>query len=245
MPAETALYPPVKAFLERHGFTVKAEVRGCDLLAVRAGEPPLVVIGELKLGLSMELILQAVDRLALADEVWLAVPLTRRGRDQDARAHKLCRRLGLGLLTVNLRTGHVAAICEPAPYQPRPNLRRRALLLREFHRRQGDPNEGGATRRKLMTAYRQQALACAAAMLAEPRRPRDLRPQAPDAAAILARNVYGWFTRESRGLYALTETGRSEAMAWLAQSAPAPLPCLPPTQGTADDLPGADRRDIA
>jgi hypothetical protein len=218
--AETALYPPVKAFLERLGYTVKGEVRGCDLVALGPGEPPLVVIGELKLGLSMELILQAVDRLALADDVWLAVPLTRRGRDQDARARKLCRLLGLGLLTVNLRTGHVVPVCEPAPFQPRPNLRRRGLLLREFTRRAGDPNEGGANRRKLMTAYRQQALAIATAMLEAPRRPRDLRPDAPDAATILARNVYGWFARESRGIYALTDAGRSEASAWLAQASP-------------------------
>lgn len=218
MTAETALYPPVKAFLEHHGFTVKGEIRGCDVVAVRAGEPPLVVIGELKLGLSLELILQAVARLAVADEVYIAVPLTRRGRDQDARAHKLCRRLGLGLLTVNLATGHVSAICEPEPYRPRINLRRRGLMLREFQRRQGDPMQGGAAMRQpLMTAYRQQALACAAALRQGPARPRDLRQATPDAATILARNPYGWFIRLSRGVYGLTEAGAAAASAWLAQ----------------------------
>lgn len=215
--AEVDLYAPVKAFLERRGFSVKGELRGCDVVGLRAehDEGPLLVIGELKLGLSLELILQAVDRLALADEVYLAVPLTRRGRDQDGRAHKLCRRLGLGLLTVNLKTGYVAAICEPAPYQPRIHLRKRGLLLREFGRRQGDTTPGGG-RGKVMTAYRQQALACAAAMMEGSQRPRDLRAQAPEAAGILARNVYGWFVRESRGVYALTEAGRREAAVWLA-----------------------------
>ena len=42
---ETALYVPVKRFLEGLGFDVKGEICGCDLVALRADEPPLVVIG--------------------------------------------------------------------------------------------------------------------------------------------------------------------------------------------------------
>jgi hypothetical protein len=71
---QTALHPPVKAFLEAQGFTVKGEIRGCNLVAIRPGAPDLSVIGAFKLGLSMDLLLQAADRLAIADEVWLAVP---------------------------------------------------------------------------------------------------------------------------------------------------------------------------
>jgi hypothetical protein len=125
--SEESLYRPVKAFLERLGFAVKGEIRGCDLVAVRDGEPPLVVIGELKLGFSLELVLQAVDRMALADEVWLAVPATRRGRDRDRRALKLCKLLGLGLLAVNPARDAVDILVEPAPYQPAANRRRRVL----------------------------------------------------------------------------------------------------------------------
>ena len=46
---ETALYLPVKRFLEKLGFTVKGEIGGCDLVALSGDEPPIVVIGELKL----------------------------------------------------------------------------------------------------------------------------------------------------------------------------------------------------
>ena len=46
---ETTLYAPVKRYLEAHGFTVKGEVCGCDLVALRGEEPPIVVVGELKL----------------------------------------------------------------------------------------------------------------------------------------------------------------------------------------------------
>ena len=59
-----------------------------------------------------------------------------------------------------------------------------------------------------MTAYRQRALACAAALAHGPRRPRDLKASIPDAPGILHGNVYGWFARVERGLYNLTESGR-------------------------------------
>ena len=59
---ETALYLPVKRFLEKLGFTVKGEVGGCDLVALSGDDPPIVVIGELKLSFNLELVLQAVDR---------------------------------------------------------------------------------------------------------------------------------------------------------------------------------------
>ena len=77
---ETSLYEPVKAFLEELGFAVKGEVCGCDIVGVRPGEPPMVVITELKMTLTLELVLQGVERLCAADEVWLAVLATRRGR---------------------------------------------------------------------------------------------------------------------------------------------------------------------
>ena len=45
--AETSLYGPVKRYLETLGFIVKGEVCGCDLVALRGDEPPMVVVGEL------------------------------------------------------------------------------------------------------------------------------------------------------------------------------------------------------
>jgi hypothetical protein len=45
-------------FLENLGFEVKGEVCGCDLVALRADEPPVVVIGELKLTFNLDLVLQ-------------------------------------------------------------------------------------------------------------------------------------------------------------------------------------------
>jgi len=207
---ESALYPPIKRFLEAQGFTVKGEIGGCDIVAVKDGEPPLLVVTELKLTFTLELVLQGVDRAACCDEVWLAVRASKgRGRESDARVKKLCRMLGFGLLLV-AATGRVDVLVEPVAWKPRANAKRRAGLIREHGRRVGDPTLGGSsTRAPRMTAYRQQALVCAEALLPGPAKPKDLRAQAPDAAAILQSNYYGWFERVARGVYKLTDAGRA------------------------------------
>ena len=225
--AETALYPAVKRFLEAAGFAVKGEVCGCDIVAVRDGEPPLLAIVEMKRGLSLDLVLQAVDRLRPADEVWLAVPLTRRGRDRDKRVRRLCRLIGLGLLAVDAAHDRVEVLAEPGPYRPRPDQKRRGRLLAEHARRHGDPSPGGSTRQPIMTAYRQRALACAAGLRAGRDRPRDLRAAAPDAGQILLRNVYGWFERAAPGHYRLTPLGEAALLRWPTPTSEA-TPARPP-----------------
>src|SRR5436305_2468817 len=119
---ETALYRPVKAFLEAQGFEVKGEVCGCDLVAYRADEPPIIV--ELKLRFNMALLLQGIDRLRVSERVYLAVPRSpyrSRGLSPEAPpVRRLCRRLGLGLMLVGRRGDSVAILEEPGPYRPRP-----------------------------------------------------------------------------------------------------------------------------
>jgi hypothetical protein len=210
---ETSLYPPVKRFLEKLGFAVKGEICGCDVVAVKGDEPPLVVITELKLSFTLELVLQGVDRSAACDEVWLAVQSSTRGRENDGRARKLCRLLGFGLLGVTKR-GRVDILVEPRPWRPRRDARRRSQLLDEHRRRQGDPVRGGGNRAPIMTAYRQQALACAAALTDGPRRVREIKDAVPDAPKILLHNVYGWFVRVERGIYGLAEPGKAALIRW-------------------------------
>jgi hypothetical protein len=215
---ETALYLPVKRFLEKLGFTVKGEVGGCDLVALSDDDPPVVVIGELKLTFNLELILQAVDRAGACDEVWLAAKLSARGkgRESDARYRNLCRRLGFGMLAVT-NTGDVEVIVTPPTTAPRRDNKKRSRLVSEHRRRKGDPAMGGSTRAPIMTAYRQQALACASALSAGPRRVKDLRVEIPDAGKILIDNVYGWFDRAERGIYVLTDAGRAALKRWPQQ----------------------------
>ncbi len=224
---EAALYSPVKKFLERQGYEVKGEVRGCDLVARRGDEPPVIV--ELKLRFNLPLVLQGVDRLALTERVYLAVPRPeRRARGwplspERPEIRKLCRRLGLGLILVGLARKTVEILEEPVPYRPRQAKSRVLRLLDEFSRRIGDANIGGAVGVPVVTAYRQDALRCARVLsLYGPMRLAALRTVAgvPGAAGILQRNVYGWFDRIERGIYRLTPEG-DQALSRFAEAIPA------------------------
>ena len=214
---ETELYLPVKRYLEKLGFAVKGEIGGCDLVALSGDDPPIVIVGELKLSFNLELILQAVDRAPACDEVWLAARFSQRGkgRESDARYRNLCRRLGFGMLAVT-KSGEVEVLVSPTS-SPRRDPKKRSRLVAEHRRRQGDPALGGSTRAPIMTAYRQQALACASALSGGPRRVKDLRAEIPDAGKILLHNVYGWFDRAERGIYVLTDAGRAALKRWPQQ----------------------------
>jgi hypothetical protein len=227
---EAALYSPVKQFLERQGYEVKGEVRGCDLVARRGSEPPVIV--ELKLRFNLPLVLQGIDRLAMTERVYLAVPRPERHArggplaPERPEIRKLCRRLGLGLMVVGLTRKTVEILEEPVPYRPRQAKSRALRLLDEFARRIGDANVGGAVGVPLVTAYRQDALRCARALaLGGPMRVGALRSAAdvPRAARILQRNVYGWFDRIERGTYRLTPQG-DQALSRFAEV----IPAIPP-----------------
>ncbi len=215
---EADLYPAVKALLESQGYEVKGEVQDCDVVAVRGKEPPVIV--ELKLNLNLTLVMQAVERLALSDKVYIAVPMTCTilGKPYK-RLKKTLRMLGLGLISVEpASTGHAEVLFDPQKYQPRKSKQKQGRLLGEFEHRVGDPNAGGSDRRRgLMTAYRQRAIRIAtylsdhgetkAALVA-----REL--DEPKARDILYRDVYGWFDAHGAGMYTLSPRGSEELGQW-------------------------------
>lgn len=207
MTREADLYPPVKAYLQRQGYEVKGEVGAADVVA-RRGED--VVVVELKLGFSLALFHQGIERLAVTDLVYVAVPSGGKAKALKANV-KLARRVGLGVMTVRLRDGHVEVLADPGPYAPRKSRKKATRLLRAFDRLQGDPNAGGATRHGLVTGYRQDALRCARFLVVHgPSRGAKVKEWAevPDATRIMADDHYGWFCRVSRGVYDLTDAGR-------------------------------------
>ena len=207
---ETDLYPPVKAFLEGQGYVVKSEVGAADVVAVRGDDAPVIV--ELKLGFSLTLVHQCVARLSVSDDVYMAV-----ARGQGKRFLKsvkemtrLCRRLGLGLITVRVSDGLVQVHCDPGPYAPRKNAKRQGLLLREFAARAGDPNAGGQTRAGLVTAYRQDALKLALYLYeAGTSKGADVSKHTgvSRATRVMRDNYYGWFEKIETGVYGLTPQG--------------------------------------
>lgn len=208
---EADLYAPVKAYLTRQGYDVKGEVGAVDVVARRGKEDPLVV--ELKLGFSLTLFHQGIDRLSVTDLVYIAVP--HKPGKPFARALKdnvaLARRIGLGVMVVRLRDGHVEVLADPVPYAPRKSKKKKTRLLRAFDRLQGDPNAGGATRHGLVTGYRQDAVKCARFLAVHgPSKGAKIKEWAevPSATRIMADDHYAWFERVSRGVYGLTDKGR-------------------------------------
>ena len=207
---ETDLYPPVKAFLEGQGYVVKSEVGAADVVAVRGAEPPVIV--ELKLAFSLVLFHQGVARLSVSDDVYLAV--AHKPGKRFAKSVKenvsLARRLGLGMMVVRLSDGLVTVHCDPGPYAPRKSKKRSGQLLREFARRQGDPNDGGQTRQGLVTAYRQDAMKLAIFLFEiGASKGADVARETGvvHATRMMRDDHYGWFEKVEKGVYGLSPKG--------------------------------------
>lgn len=217
---ETDLYPPLKRFLEAQGYAVKSEIGSCDVVAVRGEETPLVV--ELKLTFNIDVVLQAVDRVALTPKVYIGTPENNTmAKKRQRHLKKLLRMLGLGWLQIapERKAGAVSVLLDPGAYRPRQSKPRRERLLGEFALRVGDPNQGGATRKRgIVTAYRQRAVAIASHLQHGGPATAKVLSQAlgdPQVHRIVYKNVYGWFERISRGVYGLSPRGEQELPQWL------------------------------
>lgn len=209
--AETELYAPVKAWLEARGFEVKAEVGAADVVAMKDGEEPVII--ELKTSFSLVLLQQAVARQAVTDAVYVAVPRWkgRAGWKAFSGNIGLCKRLGLGVLSVRLKDGAVEVHCDPVPFQPRKSKVRKARLLKAFSRLEGDPNTGGMRGEKV-TVYRQDAEKCAVFLNENgASRGRDVvkGTGVEKATTMMRDNHYGWFEKVDKGVYMLSEAGAS------------------------------------
>jgi len=206
---ETVLYAPIKSWLEARGYEVKAEVGAADVVAMREAAEPVII--ELKLQFSLTLLQQAVARQSVTDAVYVAVPRWK-GR-AGYKAFKsnvgLCRRLGLGVLSVRLDDGAVDVHADPVPFQPKKSKLRKDRLLSAFAKLEGDPNVGGM-RGARVTVYRQDAMKCAAFLEANgASRGRDVvaGTGVTRATAVMRDNHYGWFEKVSVGVYMLSEAG--------------------------------------
>lgn len=209
---ESDLYAPVKRHLEALGYTVRGEVGKCDIVGV-SGDTMVAV--ELKLTFGLAVLYQALQRLPSVDLVYVAVAVSagRKARGNwDAQvpdASRLCRMLGVGLLSV--RDGNIISHADPSPYQPRKQPKHRARLLSEFVRRTGDHNLGGTTKRPRVTAYREEALDCASLLASQGAMKAAAVRDATGvlkASNILRDDVYGWFEKVDRGTYAIAPAGR-------------------------------------
>ena len=208
---ETDLYEPIRAFLAEEGYQVQAEVKSCDIAAVKDGR---LVVVELKKAFNLKLVYQALDRQTLTEDVFVAIPRPQKGQREKAWKDmlRLLKRLELGLLTVALDSPlkTVDVVLEPADSLARKNRRKREQLQAELENRQVDGNVGGMTRRKILTAFREKSIRLACLLEREGQvslaalRERGLG----DLTVLLSKNYDKWFERVEKGVYALSETGK-------------------------------------
>lgn len=219
---ETELYEPIRDFLQRRGYRVEGEVRGCDVVA-RKGEELLVI--ELKRQFSVQLLTQAVERQEYADAVYVALPVSSATAypPNYRNLRRLLKRLELGLLLVRFlkRSVRVEVAFHPEEQPRRRRRKERAAIIREVEGRRVEGARGGSATRaggERLTAYKQAAIHLALLLREHgPASPGELRKLggADRAQAILSRNYYGWFERIDRGVYALAPEG-AESLANLA-----------------------------
>lgn len=213
---ESDLYQPIKDYLDSLGYDTKGEVKDCDIAATRDNE---LIVVELKKGFTIELLYQAIERQKIADSVYVAIPLPKRGYKNPHYKDMvmLCKRLGIGLLLVGFTTNGKAQIdiaANPEPTKPiRRNNKKRMAVISEHKGRTGSINTGGVNRRKIITVYKEQSLSIAK-ILAENGElsAREVRKLCgyEKTSSILRMNYYKLFEKigsKSHCTYRITDIG--------------------------------------
>ncbi len=213
---EEDLYAPVRSYFEGLGYTVNGEVLHCDVTAVK--DHVLVVI-EMKTSLNLDVILQAVQRQKVADFAYIAVPKNSKVIHKK-RWQNIChllKRLELGLLlvtvTIQSKGSYAEEVIQPLPFDRAKSIssaqRRRKAMIHEIRERHGDYNTGGSTRKKLVTSYRETVIHIAVILKeygpCAVKKIRDAGRLPRKTGQILLDNHYGWFEKERRGVYKLTD----------------------------------------
>ncbi|NQD68141.1 hypothetical protein HP456_19730 [Bacillus haikouensis] len=213
---EADLYHPIQKHFTKLGYKVNGEVKDCDLTAVKGEE---LIIVELKLSLTIDLLIQAAKRQRLTELVYIAIPKPKRTRSR--RWNDIChlvKRLEVGLITVALTTRpKVEFVTHPKQFDRKKVMsyskRKRIALIKEIEGRSADYNTGGSNKKKIMTAYKESCIqiACCLDVLGS-MSPKALKQigTGDKTSSILQKNYYKWFERVQRGVYQISEKGKKE-----------------------------------
>lgn len=211
---ETDMYMPVKKIFESLGYKVQGEVNNIDVLAIKDDK---IIIIELKTTFNLKLILQAIERQRITQDVYIAIPRPlfkkRLSKNIKEKEH-LLRRLELGLIYVvtDVKIPYAQIVFDPKPFnlnRSRSN-KRKSLALKEISERTGDYNLGGSNG-KLITAYREKALTIVGLLkISGEMSVKELREKSGNhkVQTLLANNYYKWFERVKKGTYRLSDAGQ-------------------------------------
>ncbi|SES61865.1 hypothetical protein SAMN05216389_10151 [Oceanobacillus limi] len=216
---EVDLYQPIHNYFKRKGYEVYGEVKDCDIAVMKED---LLIIVELKLNLTVELLIQATKRQRLSEHVYIAIPKPKKHNPRSKKWRDTChllKRLELGLIFVSFteKRKRVEVVLEPTPFHRPISMGKakylRQAIIKEIEGRSGDYNVGGSSRKQIMTAYRENCVQIASYLDQHGElSPKELIQMGTGkkTQSILSKNYYKWFTRIKRGVYVLSDKGKQE-----------------------------------
>ena len=204
---ESELYAPLKEKFEELGYSVRGEVKNCDLVAEKNGH---FVVVEMKTSFNLKLVYQALERRKIAEEVYVCIPRPKTGaRSRSWRdMTQLLKELKIGLITVAMDSPlkMVEVVLESSGRERKG--KNAEGLKKEFEGRKLDLNTGGVNKTKLITAYREKSIKMAAlAVIKEEVSLKEARMLGCDESEVkvFGSNHYGWFDRVKTGVYKVNE----------------------------------------
>lgn len=201
--SETQLYEPVKKYFEGLGYKIDAEVRGCDLTAVKED---IVIVAELKRSFNITLVYQLMDRKKYTPYVYAVIPRPKSLRNKEHRSRvRLLNYLGIGLIIVSPSTKRVDILVKPK-INDLFRARYKQYIKKEINNRHTDFNIGGSNRKKIVTAHRESVIA--ALCYIEKYGTIKTRDCRDNIKYVLQKNHYKWFERVSKGVYTMNEAGK-------------------------------------
>ena len=210
---ESDLFEPIKKYLEAGGYKVRAEVKDCDITATKGDE---LIIIELKLSANLQLFIQATNRQYITDSVYVAIPKpTQRSKKHWKGILHILKRLELGLIFVDVDNpvNPVEVVFHPIEFQRRKFKHRKRAIIKEAESRSLNLNVGGSNKKKIITAYKENAIQIAVELkIIGVTSAKILREydSGKKTLSILYSNFYGWFQRIDRGIYGITQKGEKE-----------------------------------
>ena len=202
------MYEPIRQLLIGFGFIVRGEVKNCDIAAIR-GEDLWIV--EMKLSANLTLLYQAIERKAITEHVFIAIPRPKNSRNKNFTSlKKIIAKLELGLILVSLDSPvPLAEITIHPSASKKTNPKKSEIIRREILGRSSD-SAGGTVKTGISTAYREKCIKIACLLEAKGElNSRELLKLGceKDTSAVLRNNHYGWFAKTGSGKYALSEIG--------------------------------------
>ncbi len=208
---EYEMFPMIKSYFESMGYKVNAEVKNCDVTAVRGEE---LVIVEMKTSLNVTLLYQALERKKITPNVYIAVPKPKKNfRKSIQKMKELLSKLQVGLLIIDVINKACVSYLEPSEDKSqRENKVKKAKIVKEISKREIDENIGGVTKTKILTAHKELGIALCVVIEKEgvvtTKTLREKYDFDKDVSKYLYINFYRWYRKVGTATYELSTEGK-------------------------------------